>query len=314
MINQIVNEYYSNSKYWKWNGYKIAWNLKGNKNDVPIILIHGFGACGAHWRSNINFFVSKGYSVYSIDLLGFGKSDQPGLRQIGRLDNGVWCDQVSDFIKEVIRPINSKKVILIGNSLGSLVALTCAVSIPYEISGVIASPLPDQFNLKTKFSGIGSYFRKIKIALLKIFFILLPIELILFLIVRLGFISLGLSSAYHKKNKVDRELIDIIKKPVMRNTAAGSLRAMCLGMSTRNYRLKAPYLLNIICKLEKIPLLLLWGEKDNFIPLFLGKRIANFYSWVELKIIPNSGHCVHDEDHKSFNEISYQWISDLKLF
>tara|TARA_Y100001970_G_scaffold211126_1_gene257681 strand:+ start:4401 stop:5345 length:945 start_codon:yes stop_codon:yes gene_type:complete len=314
MNNQIVNDFYSNSSYWNWNGYKIAWNLEGKKNNDPIIFIHGFGACSAHWRNNIKFFVNKGYAVYTIDLLGFGKSDQPGIKQIGFLDNGVWCDQVTDFIKEVIRPLNSKKIILIGNSLGSLVALTCAVSIPYEISGVIASPLPDQFNSKIKISSIGSFLRKIKIKLVKIFFIFLPIELILFLIIRLGFISIGLSSAYHKKNKVDRELINIIKKPAMRNTAARSLRAMCIGMSTRNYKLKAPYLLDILCRIEKIPLLIIWGARDNFIPLFLGKRIANFYSWVELKIIPNSGHCVHDEDHNKFNEISYQWINGLNFF
>ena len=314
MINKIVKDYYDNSRFWYWNGYKIAWNLKGNKTDQPLILIHGFGACSAHWRKNINFFVKKGYAVYSIDLLGFGQSDQPGIKQIGALDNGVWCDQVSDFIKEIIRPLNSKKIILIGNSLGSLVALTCAVSIPYEISGVIASPLPDQINLKKRYLSFNSYFRKIKISLIKIFFILLPIELILFLLVKFGLISLGLISAYHKKYKVDCELINIVKKPVMRNTAAKSLRAMCIGMSTRKDKLKAQYLLNILCKAEKVPLLLIWGERDNFIPLFLGKRIANFYSWVELKIIPKSGHCVHDEDHNKFNEISYQWINDLKLF
>ena len=314
MVNSTIDEYFFNSRYWIWNGYKIAWHLKGNTSDQPIILIHGFGACGAHWRKNINYFAKKGYSVYSIDLLGFGNSDQPGISQVGALDNGVWCDQVSDFIKEVIRPHNSKKIILIGNSLGSLVSITCAVSIPDQISCVIASPLPDQIEFKQKRFRRKTYLQKIKNKLIKLFFILLPINLILFFVVKLGFIKLGLLSAYHKKDKVDKELINIIKKPVLRNTASRSLRAMCFGMSTRNDKLKASYLLSVLCKSKVIPLLLIWGERDNFIPLFLGKRIANFYSWVELKIIPKSGHCVHDEDHNKFNKISYQWINDLKLF
>tara|TARA_Y100000589_G_scaffold298835_1_gene307739 strand:- start:167 stop:1111 length:945 start_codon:yes stop_codon:yes gene_type:complete len=314
MIITSVDEYYLNSNYWNWNGFKISWNVKGEESNDPIILLHGFGACSAHWRKNINFFVKKGYLVYSIDLLGFGKSDQPGIGQVGALDNGVWCDQVSDFIMEIIRPQNSKKVTLIGNSLGSLVALTCAVSIPDEILGVIASPLPDQINFNENSFKFKLSFQKIKNSLIKILFVLIPIELILFLVIKFGFISAGLLSAYHKKNKVDRELINIVKKPVMRKTAARSLRAMCIGMATRNHKLKANYLLRTLCEIERIPLLLIWGEKDNFIPLFLGKRIANFYSWVELKIIPKSGHCVHDEDPNKFNEISYQWINDLKLF
>ena len=314
MVNQKVEDFYLNSKYWDWNGYKISWNIKGKKNNDPIILIHGFGACSAHWRNNINFFVQKGYSVYSIDLLGFGNSDQPGIRQIYALDNGVWCDQVSDFIDEIIRPINSNKIILIGNSLGSLVALTCAVSIPEEILGVIASPLPDQINFRKQNFKLNPFFLRIKTTIIRAFFIFIPIKLILLLVVKFRLITIGLFSAYYKKNKVDKELINIIKKPVMRNTAARALRAMCIGMATRSYKLKAPFLLENICRVKKIPLLLIWGERDNFIPLFLGKRIANFYSWVELKIIPKSGHCVHDEDHNKFNEISYQWINDLKLF
>ena len=314
MPNPIVEEYYLNENYWDWNGFKIAWNLKGNIKNQPILLIHGFGACSAHWRNNINFFKDKGYSVYSIDLLGFGNSDQPGIGEVGTLDNGIWCDQVSDFIKEIIRPYNSMKIVLIGNSLGSLVALTCAVSIPDQILGVIASPLPDQIFIKKKHFKIIPLFRKIKNKLIKIFVVFIPIELILFLVVKFRVITFGLLSAYYKKEKVDKELINIIKKPVLRHTAARSLRAMCIGMSTRNDKLKATYLLNVLCQIEKMPILLIWGEKDNFVPLFLGKRIANLYSWVELKIIPKSGHCVHDEDHEKFNEISYQWINDLKIF
>ena len=99
---------------------------------------------------------------------------------------------------------------------------------------------------------------------------------------------------------------------MLRKTSARSLRAMCIGMSTRGNKLKASYLLEQLSNSKKVPFLLLWGEKDNFIPLFLGKKIASFYRWVELKIISNSGHCVHDEDPSLFNKISYEWIRDLK--
>ena len=89
---------------------------------------------------------------------------------------------------------------------------------------------------------------------------------------------------------------------------------MCIGMSTRNNKLKASYLLQKLCISKKVPFLLIWGEKDNFIPLFLGKKIANFHRWVKLKIVSNSGHCIHDEDPSVFNRISYEWIRDLKPF
>ncbi len=300
--------------FWNWKGFKIFWSVKGKDNKHPMILLHGFGASSKHWRNNSNYFAKKGYCVYAIDLIGFGNSAQPGIREIGKLDNGVWCNQVNDFIQQIVRPKCSKKIILIGNSLGSLVALTCAVYLKNEILSVIASPLPDPLVTSESKSKLNLILKKFKIKFIYIFFRIFPLEIILFLINKLGIIRLGLNYAYFKKDNIDKELIDIVRKPVLRETAARSLRAMCIGMSTRGNKLKASYLLEQLSLSKKIPFLLIWGEKDNFIPLFLGKKIANFHRWVELKIITNSGHCIHDEDPSLFNKISHEWISNLKTF
>ncbi len=300
--------------YWNWNGFKICWSVAGEDNKIPIIFLHGFGASRKHWRNNLEYFAKRNCASYSIDLLGFGDSDQPGIRQIGILNNEVWCNQVKDFIEQVIRPKNPEKVILIGNSLGSLVALTCAVSLEDQIATVIASPLPDQINRNQEIIIKNKYLKKFKDIFLTIFFIFFPLEIILFFITKLGIIRLGLYSAYFKKNNIDRELIDLISKPVLRRTSARSLRAMCIGMSSRDETFKSSYLLRKLSASKKVPFLLIWGDKDNFIPLFMGKKIANFYRWVKLKIVSNSGHCIHDEDPKVFNNISYQWIRDLKTF
>jgi len=195
-----------------------------------------------------------------------------------------------------------------------LVALTCAVSFYDQIATVIASPLPDQIQENKKSITKKSLFRKFKDRFIKIFFIFFPLEIILFFITRLGVIRLGLNSAYFKKDNIDRELIDLVTKPVLRKTSARSLRAMCFGMSSRDEKFQAPYLLKKLSASKKVPFLLIWGEKDNFIPLFIGKKIANFHRWVKLKIVSNSGHCIHDEDPSVFNRISYEWIRELKTF
>nr|WP_075487152.1 alpha/beta fold hydrolase [Prochlorococcus marinus] len=305
---------FNSPNYWNWNGFKICWSVTGEDNEIPIIFLHGFGANRKHWRNNLEYFAKRNCASYSLDLLGFGDSDQPGIRQIGSLNNEIWCNQVKDFISQVIRPKSSAKVILIGNSLGSLVALTCAVLLEDEVATVIASPLPDQIQANKNAITKKTLFKKFKERFLKIFFILFPIEVILFLIPKLGIIRLGLNSAYFKKDNIDRELIDLVTKPVLRKTAARSLRAMCIGMSSRDEEFQASYLLRKLSSSKKVPFLLIWGDKDNFIPLFLGKKIANFHRWVKLKIVANSGHCIHDEDPSVFNSISYEWIKDLKTF
>jgi len=300
--------------YWNWNGFKICWSVSGEDNKIPIIFLHGFGASRKHWRNNLEYFAKRNCASYSLDLIGFGDSDQPGIRQIGGLNNEIWSNQVKDFIAQVIRPKNPEKVILIGNSLGSLVALTCAVSLEDQIATVIASPLPDQIQENKKKIKNKPFFKKIQDRFVRIFFIFFPLEIILFLITKLGVIRIGLHSAYFKKDNINRELIDLVTKPVLRRTSARSLRAMCIGMSSRDEKFKSPYLLRKLSASKKVPFLLIWGDKDNFIPLFLGKKIANFYRWVKLKIVSNSGHCIHDEDPSLFNRISYEWIRDLKTF
>jgi len=313
MITNFKEENINHPNYWNWNGFKICWSVTGEDNKIPIIFLHGFGASRKHWRNNLEYFAKRNYASYSIDLIGFGDSDQPGIRQIGRLNNEIWCNQVKDFITQVIRPKNSQKVVLIGNSLGSLVALTCAVLLEDQISTVIASPLPDQIQDKKKINN-KKFLKKFKDRFITIFFIFVPLEIILFLIIKLRVIRLGLNSAYYKKDNIDSELIDLITEPVLRSTSARSLRAMCIGMSSRDEKFKATYLLRKLSASKKVPFLLIWGDKDNFIPLFLGKKIANFYRWVKLKIVSNAGHCIHDEDPSKFNQISYEWIRDLKTF
>jgi len=312
MIFNITSDY-RNCNYWNWNGFKIAWFVENEKKNIPLLFLHGFGASSNHWRKNLKSFAKEGYAVYSLDLLGFGKSDQPGIKQVGKLDNGIWCDQIIDFIKEIIRPLNSKKIVLIGNSLGGLVSLTCAASIPEEISGIIVSPLPDPVSIDIYSSEKSSIFKSLKINLIKICLNLFPIELILFVINRFGLIYYFLNLAYEKKESIDKELIDIVKTPSQRSSASRALRAMCFGMATRSYKLKSSFLLKVISEEKKVPFLLIWGEKDNFIPLIYGKRIAKLYPWVKLKVISNSGHCVHDEDHHLFNKISKDWIKELKI-
>ena len=314
MNNNFKEEIINNPNYWNWNGFKICWSVTGESNEIPIIFLHGFGASRKHWRNNLGYFAKRNFASYSLDLIGFGDSDQPGVREIGRLNNEIWCNQVKDFIEQVIRPKNSEKVILIGNSLGALVALTCAVSLEEQIAKVIASPLPDQFQENKNKIINKPLFENLKDRFITIFFIFFPLEIILLLITKLGVIRLGLNSAYYKIDNIDSKLIDLVTKPVLRKTAARSLRAMCIGMSLRDKRLKASYLLKKLSASKKVPFLLIWGDKDNFIPLFLGKKIANFHRWVKLKIVSNSGHCIHDEDPSVFNRISYEWIRDLKTF
>ena len=101
-MNSKTKKEIKNDYYWNWNNFKICWSVSGENNKKPIIFIHGFGASRMHWRKNIDYFAKKDFAAYSLDLLGFGDSYQPGIKEIGALNNAIWRNQIEDFIEQII--------------------------------------------------------------------------------------------------------------------------------------------------------------------------------------------------------------------
>ncbi len=58
------------------NGIKICYEIYGSDNNIPIILIHGFGAKKEIWNSQVGA-LSKKFKVITFDIRGSGKSDRP---------------------------------------------------------------------------------------------------------------------------------------------------------------------------------------------------------------------------------------------
>ena len=54
-----------------------------------------------------------------------------------------WSNQLSSFLDEIVEIKKNGKVILIGNSLGALTAITTLSQSPEIIETVIAAPLPE---------------------------------------------------------------------------------------------------------------------------------------------------------------------------
>ena len=305
------NSRWGEKNSWVWRTYKCHWRVLGKNNKKPLLFLHGFGASSAHWRNNAYFFAQNGFKVFSLDLIGFGKSDQPGPNRLKKLDNFVWSMQVADFLREVIKTTDNGKVTIIGNSLGGLVGITTAAFNHELVDSVIAAPLADPDLIKRQNRKPPRWLFSAKNKLITIFFKLLPLELIIPLIAKTNLIILALQSAYNHSIKLDSDLKRIVIEPSQRDTAPRALRAMCIGMSTREAKLTAPYLLDRIRSIpDHAKILLIWGKKDKFIPLALSKRLTNRFPWLQLSIINNAGHCPHDESPSDFNQCVLNWLKN----
>ncbi|WP_269623217.1 alpha/beta fold hydrolase [Prochlorococcus marinus] len=297
--------------FWNWNGLFCHWRLLGEENQKSIILLHGFGASSSHWRYNASFLAENGFKVYGLDLIGFGKSEQPSQRKLKKLDNIFWANQVAAFVKEIVFPKNDEKVVLLGNSLGGLTALTTAACHPNLVKAVIAAPLPDPALIQDKFLTIPKWLLKIKNFFIKTFFNFLPLRTIVRFIIKTKLIDIAIQSAYSHSVKNDFDLKQIILEPAKRYSAGRVLRSMCIGMSTRDEISKAPSLLSRIASFPKhMPILIIWGSEDKFVPLRIGKKLIKDHSWLQLSIIERTGHCPHDESPKNFNQYVLHWLKN----
>ena len=278
--------------------------MLGEANAPALVLVHGFAAGSGHWRHNAAVLAAAGWRVYGIDLIGFGASSQPALR----LDNRLWARQLQAFLEQVVQA----PAVLVGHSLGGLVALSCAVFFPKLVRGVVAAPLPDPA-LMLASSNISRpprrrpWRRRLQRWLVTLLCRLLPLELLVPLIAHSPLLDLGIQSAYSEAVIGDRDLHRLIARPARRPGAVRALRAMSIAMALRPHGATAPALLQRL----GLPLLLIWGQRDRLVPVQVAQQVRRLRPELPLTLLPGSGHCPHDEDADAFNAALLKWLGQL---
>ncbi|MFM7676607.1 MAG: alpha/beta fold hydrolase [Synechococcus sp.] len=289
---------------WQWQGLVVHWRWIGERHHPPLLLVHGFAAGSGHWRGNASALAAAGWCVYALDLVGFGASSQPGAPPGRRLDNRLWARQLQAFLEQVVQG----PAVLIGHSLGGLVALSCAVYFPAWVRGVVAAPLPDPALLTApRGQRRPPWRRRLQRALVPLLCRLLPLEPIVPLLAHSPLLALGIQSAYRRPVLDDRALHRLIALPARRPGAARTLRAMSVGMALRPPGATAPVLLRRLRR----PLLLLWGRNDALVPARVAEQCRAIRPDLPLVLLDEAGHCPHDEQPGAFQAAVLPWLAAL---
>ncbi len=266
---------------------------------MATLLIHGFGANKNHWRHNQTVLGTIAPS-YSIDLIGFGESSQPISRLNGEEQNENnycynfenWGNQIADFSKLVIK----KPVVLIGNSIGGVIALKAAQILKEKCKRVIlincAQRLMDDKQLSKK-----STLQKILRPGLKFITKQRWLSRSLFKnAAKPSFIKKVLQKAYPSGSNIDDGLINLLHQPTK---GLGAPEAFHGFINIFNDSL-APELMEEL----DLPVDMIWGEDD---PWESCTEAKNWFLTIpcikSLEIIKHSGHCPHDESPEKVNPI-----------
>uniref|UniRef100_A0A1J3JTQ8 Pheophytinase, chloroplastic n=1 Tax=Noccaea caerulescens TaxID=107243 RepID=A0A1J3JTQ8_NOCCA len=115
-------------RIWRWKGYLIQYTVVGSEGPA-VLLVHGFGAFLEHYRDNVDIFVNSKNRVWTITVLGFGKSEKPNIIYTEL----VWAEMLRDFMIEVV----GEPAHCVGNSIGGYFVALVAFLWPALVKSVV---------------------------------------------------------------------------------------------------------------------------------------------------------------------------------
>lgn len=285
-----------NQRDWVWRGWQIRYTYirptQDSSKNTPLILLHGFGASIGHWRHNLEV-LGEHHTVYALDMLGFGASEKAP----ANYSVDLWVEQVYDFWKAFIR----QPVVLVGNSNGSLISLAAAAAHPDMVQGVVMMSLPDP---SLEQEAIPPILRPIVRAIKNLVASPLILKPVFNLVRRPGVLRRWASLAYANPDAITDELIEILAGPPQDRGSARAFSALFKATIGINF---SPSVKQVLPTLT-IPMLLIWGQKDRFVPPALASQFVQYNEKLELLNLEDVGHCPHDECPEQVNQAILDWI------
>ncbi|RPE01436.1 pimeloyl-[acyl-carrier protein] methyl ester esterase [Candidatus Pantoea deserta] len=117
----------------------LYWHTCGEGN-IDLVLLHGWGLNAEVWQSIVPR-LSPHFRLHLIDLPGYGRSQQAGARSLAQM-------------AQQLLPHLPPRALLLGWSLGGLVATELALRAPQQIAGLISVASSPCFTASENWPGI----------------------------------------------------------------------------------------------------------------------------------------------------------------
>ena len=261
----------------KTNDTNICWRVWGNGK--PVIFLHGGYGTWKHWVKQIHFF-SQNYKLFIPDMPGFGDSDNITKPHT---PEKIAKNIMDGFLK--IHPISNQKVNIVGFSFG----------------GLIAGHLSFQFT-KSKIT---------------------PEKIILVGPGGLGAKRGPMEEMVRRTPKMTTEqILEAHKKNlgILMFANPSNIDNLSLYIQLQNTKyhrtksrpISATDTLTKILAKQKIPIYVIWGEKDSTVGPYLEDRMTILRKInlnVRFHVEFNSGHWIMYETPEKFNKILFKILN-----
>ena len=284
-VDDLKKEYANeHSKFIEIDGMQVHYRDEGK--GFPIVLIHGTASSLHTWDAWTNQ-LTKTNRVIRMDLPAFGIT---GPNATGNYS----IKSYTTFLHQFLDKIKVDKFHLAGNSLGGNIAWNYTAEHPEKIEKLI---LVDASGLPTN-KPQPAVFKMAKTPVLSSLFLYVTPKL---------FIKKNMKEVYADESKITDELVTRYHKMALR---VGNRQAFI-------DRAKMDFKLGSRANLEKLksiqtPTLLIWGAKDNWIPLDNGKRMDSILLNSKLVVLEDSGHVPMEENPEESLVMLKDFLTDEK--
>lgn len=268
---------------------------RGDPEAPAVLLLHGFGGSVVTWRFTIDPLVEAGYRVVAFDRPPYGLADK-------RIDI-TWDDTFyRDLTVGVMDELGINRAVLVGHSAGGRVVAHVGIAYPERVAGLVfaagavfteqaaqANGAPAGDSGDSPLTGLIGGLRAID-----------PESPLAQLAVRAVFTPERfadiLFSTYYDRSKIPPDAVDVYGRTFdVPGWEAAFLKLLTQGMPEMQTDADA------LASLE-MPVLLIWGENDTWVPLSVGQALAETIEGAVLKVYPETGHIPMEEQTAAFNE------------
>lgn len=250
------------------NGMNVHFRDEGlSRDSIPIVLIHGTGS-SLHTFEEWTVQLKLEYEVVRMDLPGYGLTGPFPDRDYS-MDNYV------NFLKDFLTAKGIKKCILGGNSLGGRIAWSFTTKYPEMVDKLI---LIDASGYPYESSSTPMAFKLAKIPIIKNIFTFITPRFVA---------KSSVKNVYADKTKVTKALADRYFELTLRE---GNRQAF-----VDRFKIKKDTIAYQNIKFIKQRTLVLWGERDQMIPVEKAYQFHNDLPNDSLVILKNVGHVPMEE-------------------
>jgi pimeloyl-ACP methyl ester carboxylesterase len=267
------------------HGRRVIYRVAGS--GPPIVLIHGMLNSSSHWRA-VALDLASEYTVIAPDLIGHGDSAAP------RGDYSLGAHAAS--IRDLLAAIGIDRATIVGHSLGGGVAMQFFYQFPQRVERLVL----------ISSGGLG---REVKPALRSA---ALPgVSALLSLTIRPRLLGALAQGGAHLRERGVRSGVYLqaaaralgpLQNADARQAFLHTLRAV---IDVHGQRVSATDRLYL---LESLPTMIVWGDRDNTIPLAHGRSAHEAIPHSRFRTLAEAAHFPHLDDPQGLSQLLREFM------